>query len=191
MYIAASFLNFREPKVVEGKGSIDKLPALLKSEKKWHPLVVTDPGIVSLGLHKSLLEVLTNEGISYSFYDKVCPNPTFAVIEEAFSVYQQEGCDSIVALGGGSSMDTAKAVGVKAVHPNKGLSKFKRVLSVGKKIPFLVAIPTTAGTGSEATVCAVIVNEKTKDKFSINDPQMIPILAEHRQGKRKNMRFKR
>ncbi len=177
MYIAASFLNFREPKVVEGKGSIGELPTLLKNEKKSHPLIVTDPGIVSFGLHKSLLDALTKADISYSFYDKVCPNPTFAVIEEAFSIYQKENCDSIIALGGGSSMDTAKAVGVKAVHPNKDLSKFKRVLSVGKKIPFLIAIPTTAGTGSEATVCAVIVNEKTKDKFSINDPHIIPDVA--------------
>ena len=177
MYLAAMFLDFREPKVIEGNGAVQQIPTILKKIDKFHPLIVTDYGIVSLGLHKNLLEALDDEGIPYSLFDKVCPNPTFSVIEEASAIYQKEGCDSIIALGGGSSMDTAKAVGVKAIYPSKDLSKFKHVLSVRKKIPFLIAIPTTAGTGSEATVCAVIVNEKTKDKFSINDPALIPDVA--------------
>ncbi len=177
MYVAASFLNFREPIVIEGNGSVAKIPAELRKKKKTHPLIVTGPHIAASLLHKGLTDALEKEGFSYSVFSDVCANPTFEVVEKAFYVYRKDGCDSIIAFGGGSPLDCAKAVGVKAAHPKKDLSKFKHVLSVRSKTPFFVAVPTTAGTGSEATVCAVIVNEKTKDKFSINDPVLIPNVA--------------
>ncbi len=177
MYVAASFLNFREPKLIEGNGSVKKIPEELRKKKKAHPLIVTGPHIASSGLHQGLLDALKENGFIYSVFSDVCANPTFEVVEKAFAVYQKDGCDSIIAFGGGSPLDCAKAVGVKAVYPHRNLSKFKHVLSVHRKIPFFVAVPTTAGTGSEATICAVIVNEKTKDKFSINDPVLIPNVA--------------
>ncbi len=177
MYVAASFLNFREPKLIEGNGSVKKIPEELRKKKKAHPLIVTGPHIAASGLHQGLLDALKENGFVYSVFSDVCANPTFEVVEKAFAVYQKEGCDSIIAFGGGSPLDCAKAVGVKAVYPHRNLSKFKHVLSVHHKIPFFVAVPTTAGTGSEATICAVIVNEKTKDKFSINDPVLIPNVA--------------
>lgn len=177
MYVAASFLNFREPKLIEGNGSVKKIPEELRKKKKTHPLIVTGPHIAASGLHQGLLDALKENGFVYSVFSDVCANPTFEVVEKAFAVYQKEDCDSIIAFGGGSPLDCAKAVGVKAVYPRKNLSKFKHPLSVHRKIPFFVAVPTTAGTGSEATICAVIVNEKTKDKFSINDPVLIPNVA--------------
>lgn len=177
MYVAASFLNFREPKLIEGNGSVKKIPEELRKKKKTHPLIVTGPHIAASGLHQGLLDALKENGFVYSVFSDVCANPTFEVVEKAFAVYQKEGCDSIIAFGGGSPLDCAKAVGVKAVYPRKNLGKFKHPLSVHRKIPFFVAVPTTAGTGSEATICAVIVNEKTKDKFSINDPVLIPDVA--------------
>lgn len=174
---ASYLIPFPEPTLVEGEGAIYQVVPLLKKKEKYHPLIVTGPTISSLGMQKPLIESLNDEGLSFSFFDRVLPNPTFAMVEEAYKIYKDEGCDSIIALGGGSSMDAAKAIGVKVVHPNKSLSSFKRVLSVGKKIPFFVAIPTTAGTGSEATACAVVVNEKTHDKFSITDTHLIPDVA--------------
>lgn len=174
---ASYLIPFPEPTLVEGEGAIYQVVPLLKQKEKYHPLIVAGPTVSSLGMQKPLIESLNDEGLSFSFFDRVLPNPTFSMVEEAYKIYKEEGCDSIIALGGGSSMDAAKAIGVKVVHPNKSLSSFKRVLSVRKKIPFFVAIPTTAGTGSEATACAVVVNEKTHDKFSITDTHLIPDVA--------------
>lgn len=177
MYGASFLIKFREPSIYEGEDGLDQIGNILKNNGKKHPLIVIGPSISKLGLYKKITNILDKSGLKYSIFDKVCPNPTFQMVSEGYDLYRDFNCDSIIALGGGSSIDGAKAIGVKAVHPNKDLSKFKNVLSVRKKIPFFIAIPTTAGTGSEATICAVVVNEKTKDKFSINDPVLIPDVA--------------
>ncbi len=160
-----------------GHGAIENIVPEAKSRGFKKALVCSDPSLVKFGVTQKVTALLDKGGIAYEMYTNIKPNPTIENVKEGVKACLDSKADFLLAIGGGSSMDTAKAVGVKAVHPNKGLSKFKRVLSVGKKIPFLVAIPTTAGTGSEATVCAVIVNEKTKDKFSINDPHIIPDVA--------------
>lgn len=177
LYLATFFLNFSEPELHEGEASIKDIPLILEKHHNLHPLVLTDPGLVKFGLEKPLLGVLTDANIGYSFFKDVCPNPTFDVIEQAYEVYQKGNCDCLIALGGGSSIDTAKAVGAKVSNPHRSLQSFKGLLKVHRKLPLLIAIPTTAGTGSEATVAAVIVNPKTKDKFSINDPKLIPAVA--------------
>ena len=110
-------------------------------------------------------------------FDKVVPNPTTAVVEEALSLYKENNCDSLIAIGGGSSMDTAKAVGARIANPKKSLKQMKGILKVIHKIPLLIAIPTTAGTGSEATLAAVVVDGDTRDKYAINDFPLIPRYA--------------
>lgn len=177
LYGAMFFLHFNEPELHEGPGSIKDIPLVLSAKHALHPLLITDPGIYKLGLHSPLLKVLDDNGIRYSFYHDVCPNPTFDVVEEAYSLYVKDNCDCLIALGGGSSMDCAKAVGARVVNPHRGLQSLKGQLKVRHKLPLLIAIPTTAGTGSEATVAAVVVNPDTKDKFSINDPKLIPSVA--------------
>ncbi len=175
--LVSHFLNFRRPETLEGKGSLSKVPSLLKKRKLVHPLIVTDGGILALGLTAPLEGALKKEKIPYGLFGKVVPNPTFAVVYQARDLFLKEKCDSLIAFGGGSAMDTAKAVAALISNPKKELNQFRGELKVRRrKIP-LLAVPTTAGTGSEATIAAVLVNEKTKDKFSVNDPVLIPDAA--------------
>jgi alcohol dehydrogenase class IV len=171
---AMHFLNFREPKALYGSAS---LADELAERGLKHPLIVTDKTIYGLGLTKPLEEALKKKGIPYSVYPGAVPNPTFSCVYAARDLYLKDGCDSLIGVGGGSSMDTAKAAGALIVNPKKTLDKLGGTLKVLRKIPFLAAIPTTAGTGSEATVAAVVVDEKNSHKFAINDPRLIPEVA--------------
>jgi len=171
------FMDFSEPEVHEGVGSIKDIPLILSNKNRLHPLIVMDPGLFKLGLHSPLIKVLEDAKVGYTLFSNVCPNPTFDVVEEAYNLYLNGNCDCLIALGGGSSIDTAKAVGARAANPRLSLTALRGILKVHNRPPLLIAIPTTAGTGSEATVAAVVVNPKTKDKFSINDPKLIPSVA--------------
>lgn len=173
------FLSFKEPEVIAGEGACGKIPDLLKKKAFMRPLIVTDPGVYGLALTKSLEDALHQNGFSYAMYNKVVPNPTFDCILEAKSLAQKENCDCLIAVGGGSSMDTAKAVGALLANPHSSLLSLRGILKVHRRYPLLIAVPTTAGTGSEATVAAVVVNPKTHEKFSINDPKLIPQVAVH------------
>src|SRR5574344_444835 len=171
------FLSFKEPLRVEGEGSIKRIPAILKDKGYRHPLIVADPAMTKLGLINPLLEALQEASFSYSVYDQVVPNPTFDVVLAAKAKAQVDNCDCLIAIGGGSAMDTAKAAGALLANPKATPSSLGGILKVHKRYHFLIAIPTTAGTGSEVTVAAVIVNPKTHEKFSINDPKLIPQVA--------------
>lgn len=171
--IALPLLPYREPEILPDLKSV---PALLKNGLK-KPLIVTDRGIVEVGLLDKLKEVLEEESLPFAVYDKTVPNPTTDNVDEAYELYVAEGCDCLIGLGGGSSMDCAKALGARIVKPKKPLSKMKGILKVRKRIPTLIAIPTTAGTGSETTLAAVIVDSKTRHKYAINDFPLIPKYA--------------
>lgn len=171
-YIATNFLNFRQPKSIEG---LDKLPKFAKDLGLNTLLIVTDDVLHNkLKLIESLKEGLSAEGITYYVYDKTIPNPTINNIEEGYSLYKEGNCQGIIAFGGGSPMDCAKGVGCRVARPNKTIPQMKGVLKVLKKLPPLFAIPTTSGTGSEATIAAVVSNPDTHEKYPINDPVLIP-----------------
>lgn len=172
--IALPFLPYREPKVLTSNEEI----ALLLIEKQCtKPLIVTDKGLSNLGLANPLKETLSKHGVEYAFFDETVPNPTTDNIHQAVELYKSSNCNSIIAFGGGSSMDCAKGVGAKIAKPNKSLAQMKGLLKVGKKLPLLIAIPTTAGTGSETTLAAVITDSKTHHKYVINDFNLIPHYA--------------
>ena len=172
--IALPFLPYREPKVLTSNEEI----ALLLIEKQCtKPLIVTDKGLSNLGLANPLKETLSKQGVEYAFFDETVPNPTTDNIHQAVELYKSSNCNSIIAFGGGSSMDCAKGVGAKIAKPNKSLAQMKGLLKVGKKLPLLIAIPTTAGTGSETTLAAVITDSKTHHKYVINDFNLIPHYA--------------
>ncbi|HEY8395721.1 MAG TPA: iron-containing alcohol dehydrogenase [Bacilli bacterium] len=177
--IAARFLKWRKPKLLSGSGSLLDLPELIKNEGKTKVLIVTDKGIMNSGLTKNLESGLKNKGIDYFIYDKTVPNPTVENVEEAVKVYVENGCEAIIGFGGGTAIDCAKGVGARIARPKKSLNKMKGVLKVGRKIPLLIAVPTTAGTGSEGTLAAVITDSKTHDKYAINDVNLIPHVAVH------------
>jgi alcohol dehydrogenase class IV len=175
--IVAYILPWRQPELLKGENSLLKLPKLIKSKGINCVLIVTDSVIASLGLMDGLLKGLHDEGVKFVVYDKTVPNPTIDNIEEALQIYKANTCQGIVAFGGGSPMDCAKGVGARVARPNKSISQMKGVLKVLKKIPPLFAIPTTAGTGSETTIAAVITDSRTHEKYAVNDTSLIPHYA--------------
>ena len=177
MRLAEYFLGIKEPETLIGEGALLKSPEILKGQGLSRPLVVTDNGIHSLGLLNPLLEVLKEENIEFAYFHDVVANPTIKNVEDGLKIYKENNCDSIIAVGGGSAMDAAKMIGARAVRPKKSVEKMKGILKVGKALPFLIAVPTTAGTGSETTLAAVIVNQDTHHKYACNDPHLIPKLA--------------
>ncbi|MCI8957387.1 MAG: iron-containing alcohol dehydrogenase [Eubacterium sp.] len=171
---ALPLLPYTEPKILEG---MDKIPRVLEKFNYNKVLIVTDRGITEVGLGKQLTDILGKADISYEYYDNTVANPTVSNVEEAKDKYIEGGCQAIIALGGGSSMDCAKAAGARVAKPNQPVSKMKGILKIHKKIPLLLAIPTTAGTGSETTLAAVITDEETHHKYPINDFVLIPKYA--------------
>ena len=173
-HIAIPFLPYRKPQIA---GSVKELPEIIMRHKCTHVLIITDGGIMKLGLTRRLEKALKEAGIPYTIYDKTVANPTTVNVREALELYHKEGCDAIIGFGGGSSMDCAKAVGACAVKPNQSLAQMKGILKVHKKLPLLMAVPTTAGTGSETTLAAVITDADTRYKYAINDFPLIPRYA--------------
>jgi len=170
-------LPWRKPELLEGAGSIDKLPALIKQRGINTVLLVTDSTIMSLGLTDELQAALRDADIQTAIYDKTVPNPTLENIEDAYKIYKENNCKGIIAFGGGSPMDCAKGVGVRVARPRTDIRRMKGLLKVIVPLPQIFAIPTTAGTGSETTVAAVVVDSKTKDKYALMDPTLIPRVA--------------
>lgn len=173
-HIAIPFLPYRKPKIA---GSVKELPEIIMRHKCTHVLIITDAGIARLRLTRRLEKALKEAGIPYTMYDKTVANPTTVNVQEALDLYHENGCDVIIGFGGGSSMDCAKAVGARAVKPKQSLAQMKGILKVYKKLPLLIAVPTTAGTGSETTLAAVITDADTRYKYAINDFPLIPRYA--------------
>ena len=172
--LALPFLPYRKPQIV---GSVKEIPDVIRGNHKNSVLIITDSVIRGLGLTSRLERTLRRNEIPYVIYDKTVANPTTANVAEALDIYQKQGCDVIIGFGGGSSMDCAKAAGAKAVKPKQSLAQMKGILKVRKRLPLLIAIPTTAGTGSETTLAAVITDAETRHKYAINDFPLIPRYA--------------
>ncbi|MGE7981205.1 iron-containing alcohol dehydrogenase [Solibacillus sp. NPDC093137] len=177
MRVGMKLMNWRKPELLQGENSLDRLPELVKSLDLNMLLVITDEGIHKLGLMDTLLEGLQEQNIAFVVYNKTVPNPTFTNIEEALELYYAHHCDGIIAFGGGSPMDCAKAVAARIARPEKSLADLKGLFKVRKEMPPFFAIPTTAGTGSEGTIAAVVSNSETHEKFAIMDPVLVPHYA--------------
>lgn len=177
MKVMLYFLDWSEPQLLTGPGSIRKLPAVIKEKGIGKVMIVTDKGLMSLNLLDGLFEELENAGISYVVYDGVQPNPSIENIEEAREMFVSNGCEAMIAFGGGSPMDCAKAACARVVRPNKTIPQMRGVMKVMHKLPPFFAVPTTAGTGSETTVAAVVSNTQTHEKYAINDPCLRPKFA--------------
>lgn len=177
MRVAMNVLDWSEPELLKGAGAVKELPKKIKQLGYNNVLVVTDKGLMGLHLLDPMFEELKNNEIAYVVYDGVQPNPTIDNIEEARKLFLGNGCQAIIAFGGGSPMDCAKACGARIARPNTEIPKMRGQLKVIKKIPTLFAVPTTAGTGSEATLAAVVSNPKTHEKNAINDPVLRPKYA--------------
>lgn len=171
---ALPFLPYRKPKIVP---SVADIAEICRKNHIHSVMIVTDKGIRRLGLTVFLEKTLTEHGISYYIYDRTTANPTIWNVEEARRMYLWHGAQAVIAFGGGSSMDCAKAAGARIVKPRQSVSQMKGLLKVHKKLPLLIAVPTTAGTGSETTLAAVITDSQKHHKYPINDFCLIPRYA--------------
>lgn len=172
--IVHPLLPYREPKIFN---STHDAVNLLKEKGLERVLLVTDRGLRGAGVTAALEEQLKTEGIRCAVYDQTNANPTVKNVEAARELYVRENCQCLIAFGGGSSMDCAKAVGARIACPRRSVNQLKGLLRVLRKLPPLIAIPTTAGTGSEVTVTAVITDSDVKHKYTMNNFTMIPRYA--------------
>ena len=171
------FMGYRMPYYLEGPGKISELGAFLRSKGVNDILVVTGSGMVRRGQVQPMLNGFETNGIRYTLQTYDTTDPTSDDVEAGFKTYKENRCKAIVALGGGSRIDCAKGIAAKVVHPRKKVCQLQGLLKVHWPIPTFVAIPTTAGAGSETTVAAVITDSATHRKAAINDPFLIPKYA--------------
>ena len=170
-------MGYRMPEYLEGPGKIRELGTFLREKKINDVLVVTGTGMVRRGQVQPMLEGFQQAGIRYHVIAFEHPDPTSLDVEQGFAAYRERNCRAIAALGGGSRIDCAKAIAAKAAHPGKSVAQLQGLMKVHKPIVPFVAIPTTAGAGSETTVAAVITDAQTHRKAAINDPFLIPRYA--------------
>jgi choline dehydrogenase len=156
-------------RIVHGAGAIARLGEIVAELGVTRPLLVTDKGVVAAGLADAALAHLETAVV----FDDVRPNPDIELVGRATAVYRESGCDGLVALGGGSSMDTAKSVGVETTHGGSIADYEYGSTPITNRIPPLVAVPTTAGTGSEATLWAVITDPERRIKFNVGGTPLI------------------
>ena len=175
--VAMCFMDWSSPELLEGAGSVLKLPEFIKNKGINKVLVVTDKGLMGLHLLDPMFAKLEEVGVEYVVYDGVQPNPTIPNIEDCKDMYVQNGCEGIIAFGGGSSMDCAKVAAARVVKPNQSVRAMRGQLKVLKKLPPFFAVPTTAGTGSETTVAAVVTDPETHEKNAVNDTCLRPKYA--------------
>lgn len=172
--IILPILPYRNPIILN---EMDRIIGVLNDKNIRKILIATDKGIVRAGIVSLLTKVLEQGDIEYYIYDNTVANPTISNVEEARKMYLDNKLEGIIAIGGGSAIDLAKIVAARIAKPNKEVRDMKGLLKINKKLPLLIAIPTTSGTGSEVTLAAVITDDKTHHKYPINDFCLIPHYA--------------
>ncbi len=172
--MAIPILPYRKPELLD---SVSDISQILIKKKISSILLVTDEGLRKSGCTASLEAQLEGKGIVTTVYDKTQANPTVHNAEEAKSLYLEKKCQAIIAFGGGSSMDCAKAAGALLAYPKKSARQLGGLLKVWRKLPTLIAVPTTAGTGSEVTITAVITDSEKKHKYTMNSFPLMPHYA--------------
>src|SRR4051794_35206669 len=156
-------------RIVHGVGALARLGDLVRELGMKRPLLLTHPGVTAAGLADRALAQLNGAAV----FDRVRPNPDVELVAEVSAAYREERCDGFVGLGGGSSIDTAKAAGVEIAHGGPILDYEYDHTPITQRIPPLIAVPTTAGTGSEVTLWAVITDHDRKLKFNVGGTPLI------------------
>lgn len=167
--------SFEVPTVVKhALGAVSHLADEVKALGMRRPMLVTDSGLVKIGLAAEVGAILSKANVEFVQFDKVIPNPPIALVDQGADVYRREGCDGLIGLGGGSSIDTAKSIGV--VVTNGGSIRdyeWAAPNPIKRRIPPLIAVPTTSGTGSEVTLWAVITDPERKIKYNVGGSALI------------------
>ena len=167
--------SFQVPTVVKhAPGAVTCLADEIKALGCKRPMLVTDQGLVRAGVVDEAIQGLKAGNVDYVLFDGVVPNPDIALVDGAAATYRAEGCDGLIGFGGGSPMDTAKSIGVVAVHGGSILDfEWADPQPIRKRIPPLICVPTTAGTGSEVTLWAVITDPQRKIKYNVGGTGLI------------------
>lgn len=170
-------VKFKQPEIVSGEGSINKLPDIMKQKHIDKVLIIVSRTVMKSGILKDFFEKLKENSIDYEIYDRVKPNPTVENIEDCLKVYKAGNCSAIAAIGGGSPIDCAKVTAARASNGSLQIKDLRGFLKVKKPIPPLFAVPTTAGSGSEVTVAAVVTDTASHEKYAIADFKLVPDFA--------------
>lgn len=161
-----------------GKGAIQEIVNEVKTNGYQHLFVATDPDLLKFGVTAKVTDILDNAGIAYTVYSKIKPNPTIQNVQEGVAAFQACGADAIVAIGGGSSMDTAKAIGIIITNPEfADVRSLEGVAPTKNHAVPTIAVPTTAGTAAEVTINYVITDVEKQRKFVCVDTNDIPAVA--------------
>ncbi len=176
MKVGMYMLPWHTPEVIEDRADSDRLLEDIKRREVERLLVVMGPNMMKRGLPVPMLEKLRANGIECEVFDRLTSDPTDAQVEEGVRLYNEKNAQGIILFGGGSPMDCGKAIAARIARPDRTIAELQGVLKVRlrRKVPVMWAIPTTSGTGSEATMAAVITDHETHRKKSINDMAIIP-----------------
>lgn len=177
LLIGQKFLNYGVPELLEGEDAIMQLPKEMRKAGISKAMAVAGKTVSTNGIMDGFFKASEECGLEVVLFDGALPNPTIENVEDAVKKYNEMGCKAFVAFGGGSSMDCAKIAAARVSNPNKTVEAMGGSLKVRKKAQPIYAVPTTAGTGSEATIAAVVVNTQTEHKYSVNDPKLLPVMA--------------
>jgi alcohol dehydrogenase len=169
-------LNFRQPELLSGPGSSLQLCEKIAQAGVKKLMIVTDGMLAKIGLLNGMQDKLRELGVNFVVYDGILPDPTIQQIETGLEVLKREQCTAILAIGGGSSIDAAKVIAARATNPHKVAWMAGLMRIIFKPMPLYV-VPTTAGTGSEVTIAAVVSDPASTRKFAIMDPKLVPVAA--------------
>ncbi|MHA2713096.1 iron-containing alcohol dehydrogenase [Vibrio owensii] len=174
--VAAYILPLPKPTLFSGSGSINELTEAIADLGFKKLLLVTDEGLVKIGMAEQVAESARTRGLDVALYAEVKPDPTYDQVERGLNVYLESGCDAILALGGGSAMDCAKVIAARVTN-KKSIKRLAGLFRVWRTPAPLFVIPTTSGTGSEVTVAAVVSEPDTHHKTPLMDPKLVPLMA--------------
>ena len=161
-----------------GAGAVKEIPAEVKTRGFAKAFVCSDPDLIKFGVTKKVTDVLDEAGLVYEIYSDIKPNPTIENVQSGVTAYKASGADYIIAIGGGSSMDTAKAIGIIINNPEfEDVRSLEGVAPTKKPCVPIIAVPTTAGTAAEVTINYVITDVEKKRKFVCVDTHDIPVVA--------------
>ncbi len=161
-----------------GAGAVAEIPAQVKARELHHALLCSDPDLIRFGVTKKVTDVLDAAKIPYDVFSDIKPNPTIENVKAGVEAYKKSGADFIIAVGGGSSMDTAKAIGIIVNNPeHEDVRSLEGAVETKKPSAPIIAVPTTAGTAAEVTINYVITDVEKKRKFVCVDPHDIPVVA--------------
>ena len=161
-----------------GHGAINEIPGIVASKGFKKAFVASDPDLVKFGVTAKVTDLLEKNGIEYVVYSNIKPNPTIENVQEGVDAYKASGADFMITIGGGSSMDTGKGIGIIVNNPEYyDVRSLEGVAPTKKRTVFTIAVPTTGGTGAESTINYVITDVEKKRKFVCVDPNDIPDVA--------------